>query len=162
MTKQITKRKRVGRYPDKIRNQAGLEYAISGSIVGVSRSMGIHINTLRMWHKDGKWDDLLAEVRASNTDRNIIQYDRLTKKALKAAEQGIDGLDLSTLRANDIKALVITGAASTDKSRLLQSLPTSITSTGKTMQNMIDRFERIERDYQAGRSRVVSVQEQEQ
>ena len=63
------------------------------------------------------------------------------------------------MTAGDIKALVVTGATATDKSLLLDGKPTSIRSDSRTMQTMLDKFERIERDYQAGRDRIVSTQE---
>ena len=140
--------KRVGRYSDKIREDAGIEYAITGNIMDVHKSTKIPVSTLRMWLKEGKWDEVMAEVRASNTSRNIAQYDRLTHKALQAAEQGIDGLDGTSLSAADIKALVISGAATTDKSRLLQQLPGSYSAKASTIDSLSDTFRKLAATHQ--------------
>ena len=158
MTKRITKRKRVGRYSDAIRNQAGIEYAICGSLAQVSKSTNIPKNTLSMWHTKGTWDELIEQVRSETTNEHISQYNRLTQKALKLAEQGIDNLEGQPLKANDIKALVVTGATSTDKSRLLQSLPTTI--QGKdTNSNIISFLESIAKTYDEKQANVVAVQD---
>jgi len=139
--KTITKRK--GRYSDKIRNSAGVEYAVCGSIAQVHKSTGIPKTTPCMWKNKGTWDELIAEVRTQNTNRHIAQYDTLTEKALDVAENGIDKLKDKDLSASDIKSLIISGAASTDKSRLLQNQPTSITSKTESMETMAERFRAI-------------------
>ena len=145
-SKRITKHK--GRYSNEARARAGVEWAICGSYVDTAKATGIGESTLRGWKDRGHWDEVIAEVRASNTDRNIAQYDRLTYKALRAADKGIDALEGKELSPADIKALVISGAATTDKSRLLQNLPTSVTQRGDSMTELKEQFRRLSSSYQ--------------
>ena len=142
--------------------EAATHYAVHGSLAKLERDLNIPRSTSCTWKKNDEiWVEQVEQVRMEKADKHIALYHRLTKKALKLANEGIDELDGKTLTASDIKALVVTGATATDKSLLLDGKPTSIRADSKSMQTMIDRFERIERDHQAGRGRVVSVQDQE-
>ena len=153
MTKQITKRK-VGRYSNEVREQAAIEYAVCGSLRQVSKQLGINENTVQGWKFNGSMDATIARVKEEKASEHRAQYSKIIDKAQAKALELIP-------KMTDAKAAVIIAATATDKVRLADNMPTTISGNTKTMQSMIDRFERIERDYQAGRSRVVSVQEQE-
>ena len=144
MSKQATKR-RVGRYSDKIRAQAGIEYAVSGNLSDVERSTGISKSTLSLWHTKGIWDELIEQVRTEKAHEHRQAYSRLVDKSLRAAEAGIDKLEGKDLSPNDIKALVVAGATSTDKVRLADNQPTSIQAKTDSMTSLAQEFARLSR-----------------
>ena len=127
-------RKRVGRYSDKIRQQAGLEFAISGSLTDVSKSMDIPKNTLCQWHKQGIWDELIEQVRTENANRHISVYTKIVDEAHKIT---LDKLPEATAAQANIIA-----ATATDKARLLQNQPTSIQAK-TTTQDLAKEFQKL-------------------
>ncbi len=150
MSKQVTKRK-VGRYSNEIRQQAGLEYAICGSLATVNRSMDISMATLSTWNSNGVWDELIEQVRTEKASEHRAQYSKIIDTAQAKALELIPNM-------TDAKAAVIIAATATDKVRLADNMPTSIRGDSKTMQSMIERFEKIEQDHQQIQGSVVSVQ----
>ena len=101
---------------------------------------------LHKWHNDGVWDSLIEQVRTTKASEHRQAYSRLVDKSLAKAEAGIDQLG-DDLSAADIKALVITGAASTDKIRLADNQPTSITQRGDSMTELKEQFRRLSSSY---------------
>ncbi len=149
-TKIVTKRKRVGRYSNEVRSQAGIEYAVCGSLAQVSRSTGIPEPTLGMWNRNGVWDELIKEVQAAKASEHRAKYSQIIDIA-----QDVTLAKLPEATAAQAHLIACQG---TDKVRLADNMPTTITSTSKSMQSMTERFEKIEREYQAGRARIVSEQ----
>ena len=140
------------KYTDEDRREAAIQYAVKGNLNAVGRALLIPIQTLRDWSKTDWWDSTLVQVRAENAHEHIASYDRLTRKALALAEQGIDKLDPDTLKANDIKALVVTGATATDKGLLLDGKPTNITGSTESMAILAQTF----RDMSAENKRIMA------
>ena len=156
MPKNVT-RKRVGRYSDKIRHEAIVEYAVTGSVNSVSRSMDIPKQTVSTWVNSDEGIEMISRVRTENTQLHISQYNRLTEKALNAAERGIDGLAGDKLSAGDVKALTVTAATTTDKSRLLQNLSTSNVSKGTTDQALVDQLAQLSRSLREKNANVIKT-----
>ena len=133
--------------------QAATHYAINGSYAKLQRDMDIPKTTAHGWSSRGDTLRLetIEQLRTENQERHVSQYHALTEKALRAADKGIDKLDTDKLTAGDIRSLVITGAASTDKALLLQGKATSISgkSGADSMEQMRKKFELIEDQYQA-------------
>ena len=146
------------RYTDEQRREAAIQYAIKGNLRHISKAMDIPRTTLRDWRKQEWFDTILAEVRHENADKHIALYSELTEKALTKASKAVDKLKINELSPNDIKALVVTGATSTDKARLLMNQPTSISGKAEGMSELMAKFEKIERDHQNIKNSVVSEQ----
>ena len=75
--------------------------------------------------------------------------------------EGLKRLNAEELTASDIKALVVTGATGTDKSRILQNLPTSIKGDSASMQSLADQFKELSKQWTEKQANVVSVQVQD-
>jgi len=149
-------------YTAEERTEAVVQYAIKGNMAAVSRATGITATTLSDWSKKDWWHSLLNEVRSQKADEHISRYHSLTEKALSKADKALDSLP-EQLDATAIKNLVTTAAVSTDKSRLLQSLPTSIRADSSTVSNLVEQFNqlsreqtRISRDHDSIQASVVS------
>ena len=149
---------RGSKYTDEQRKEAAILYAINGNLSSIEKAMSIPNQTLSEWKKSDWWDTIVGEVRAENADKHIALYSELTEKALTKASKAVDKLKINELSPNDIKALVVTGATSTDKARLLMNQPTSISGKAEGMGELMAKFEKIERDHQNIKNSVVSEQ----
>ena len=149
--------KRVGRYSDKIREQAAIEYAINGNISKVARDMDIPKATVRSWSQGDWWVELVTKVHAEKAKQHRAAYSRLVDKSLEAANNGIDKLEGTTLSANDIKALVVTAATSTDKIRLSDGQATSISGKAVGISDLSDQFRKLAATHQlVPKSKVIA------
>jgi len=146
------------KYTDQIRQQAAVLYAVNGTAASVSRELDIPEPTLCEWRKQEWWQQLVEEVRTQNQDQHIALYHELTRKALQAADRGLEDLAGQELKAADIKALVVTGATATDKARLLLNQPTSIKGDSSTVQALADQFKSLSKQWDEKQVNVVSVQ----
>ena len=153
----MTKKKTARPYSAEVRRQAIVEYAICGSQAEVARNMDINRKTVGEWMRSDEAHELITRVRSENTTRHISQYDALTEKALNIAKAGLYGLDPTTLKAGDIRSLVVTGAVGTDKSRLLQGLPTSNASRPGSDQALSDQLRQLSRSLREKDARVVKT-----
>ena len=147
------------KYTDSQRKDAAVQYAITGLMSKVSTDLDIPESTLCQWKNNSDWwDKLVEEVRSEKADEHIALYHSLTKKALAKADGAIDKLK-GDLSASDIKALVVTAATATDKTRLLLNQPTSIradTDPGASIKLFLEQIADSYRE-----SRVVATQERE-
>jgi transposase-like protein len=133
------------KYTDEERREAAVQYAVTGSVSATSRAMDIPRRTISDWTRTDWWDEVVAEVRQLKADEHIARYQALTDKALRVAEEAIDRLDPSSISASDIKALIVSGATSTDKARLLMNQPTSVKSDSSSTDMLRLKFEYIAR-----------------
>ena len=125
------------------KKQAAIEYAVYGSYQKVADKFNIPKTTVHTWSTDWDgWDATVELVRTEKAQEHRQAYSRLVDKALDKAERGIDQLP-DKLSAGDIKALVISGAASTDKVRLHDNMPTRITGSGETVEQIAERFRQM-------------------
>ena len=85
----------------------------------------------------------VALVRSHKSDELINKLGIIIGKALDKTEGGIDNLNVSELKAGDVKALMITAATAQDKQRLLMGLPSRITETQSNLTSMADQFAAI-------------------
>ena len=137
--------KKLVNYTREQIEQAAIHYAIHGSYAKLQRDLSIPKGTAHGWTTTGNsvWLDTIEHVRTENQDKHIATYNRLTDKALEAAERGIDELAEDKLTVADIKALVVSGATTTDKGLLLQGKATSISGKSESMDAMRLEFARM-------------------
>jgi len=149
----------ITQYSNEQRYEAAIMWATTGVMSQVARALDIPETTLSSWKREWpEWDDVIADVRTEKALEHRQAYSRLVDKSLRAAERGIDKLDGQKLTANDIKALVITGAASTDKIRLADNQPTRITATDSSTQSVLAFLETIGKKYRDAKEVVVIEQ----
>ena len=141
--------KRVGRYSDKIREQAAVEYALNGNVSKTSRDMNINRDTLQGWTKHEWWIALVDKVKQEKAEQHRAQYAAIVEKAQAVV---LDKLPESTAAQANIIA-----ATATDKVRLLDNMPTSITSKTETMTDLAKQFQALARDIKAKTVQVIDV-----
>ena len=133
------------KYTDDIRTEAAIQYAIKGNLSQIGRDLDIPKATVCEWSKQEWFVDTVHQVRTQNQDSHISRYHALTDKALTKAETALDELQ-DDLSAGDIKALVVTAATATDKSRLLMNQPTSIKGDSSTVSGLVDQFNKLSQE----------------
>lgn len=131
------------KYTDEERREAAVQYAVTGSVSATSRAMNIPRRTISDWKQTAWWDEVVAEVRHAKADEHIARYQALTDKALRVAEEAIDSLDPASISASGIKALIVSGATSTDKARLLMNQPTSTKGDSNSTKMLLHEFRYI-------------------
>ena len=146
------------KYTDDQRKEAAVQYAIKGSLSAIERDLDIPRTTMVAWKQSDWWHEVVDEVRHENKDAHISRYDELTREAQDLALDGLRSLDADDLKASDIKSLIIGACASTDKSRLLQGLATSIRNDSDTVKSLAAQFAKIRQDQHRIENSVVSTQ----
>ena len=136
-------------YTDKHRQEAAIQYAIQGSLRAVGRTMGISESTVRSFKESAIWDETLASVRAQKVDEHVARYTGLIDELLTQAQQ-----DIPNMKGKDC---IISAAVLQDKSRTLQSLPSSIT-TKVDMESLANTFRELSKRMETESARVISVQ----
>jgi len=142
---------RGSKYTDEQRISAAVIYAAKGTYSAVIREMNIPKSTLSNWSKADWWDDVLVEVRTEKRNKHRAMYSKIIDEA---QQQTLDKLP----DANAAQAHLIACQA-TDKVRLHDGMPTSITKNATGLDAMVKKFEAIADAYNERQARVVSVQE---
>lgn len=154
MSKGITK------YSKNTIMDAAIHYCIHGSYAKLERDMGIPKGTAHGWSKgeNEHWVTAYEQARTQNQERHVSRYHRLTDKALEAAERGIDELADDKLTSSDIKALIVAGATSTDKARLLMGMSTSNPGKSESIDALRKQFEELSANHKRIESTVIDEQ----
>ena len=125
------------KYTDEERRGAALEYGVYGNMAKVARTTGIPETTLFYWknHSDW-WDTLVVEVRGEKADEQRQGYSLIVDKAHKETLDRLENGDFAHFKGEKFRipvkakdAAIIAGIA-TEKVRLSDNLPTSITANG--------------------------------
>ena len=141
--------KQVGRYPDKTRKEAAIAYAINGNMSQVARDMNINVNTLKSWSDSDLWVDTIADVHQAKASEHRAMYSKVVDAAQRQTLATIDS-------ATPAQASLIACQA-TDKVRLLDNMPTSITSKTETMTDLAKQFQALARDIKAKTVQVIDI-----
>lgn len=103
-------------------------YAENGSLRKTSRMTGIHLANLAIWNQSNEvWNDQVKQCQTLKNQEHIAGWSTIVGRSQDIALQGIESIEVKT--ANDVKAIVMAGAIAQDKGRLLQGLPSHISST---------------------------------
>ena len=137
-------------YTDADRKKAAFQFALYGVMSKVSREMNIPETTLSGWTREPAWDDHVADARSEATDTLIAEFTQGAIEAVRACRERVQngdwrydtkggGLVRVPMRGKD---LMVVSAIATDKSQVLQGLPSSITvSADARLSALLDRFE---------------------
>ena len=135
---------RGSKYTDEQRMEAAVLYAAKGSMAAVERELGIPNQTLSNLKKADWWDEAVGQVRGEKAEEHRARYSELVDKA---QQQALDKLPDASAR----DAMLI-AAIGTDKIRLSDGMPTSISSTENTqtqIRALAEQFAELSRHYNA-------------
>ena len=144
MVRTINERKKVTkrRYTREQKQQAAIEYAIRGSYTQVGLHLDIPKATVIGWSKTYEgWDEVITQVHAEKEQQHRATYSAIVDAAQQVV---IDKLPEATAAQANIIA-----ATATDKTRLIDNRPTSISSsTGSqaAIQGLIEQFKKVSRE----------------
>ena len=148
-----TKTKRIIRtYTDEERREAARQFAIIGSLQATERQTGIPRETMREWQDNSPvWQQSLAECRQSLTQDHIQSFQLLVTKSQQAAldrlehgdevviNRGMDGVEVVKRAVSGRDAMIMASIA-TERSQLLQRLPTSIHAGDDRLERIANRL----------------------
>jgi len=109
------------KYTAEQKADVAIQYAISGNMKKVARQSGIPRTTIISWQKQPWWDEFIATVRSEKADEHRAKYSELVDKAQEVA--------LEKLPEASAQQAMIIAATGTDKIRLHDGMPTSITGS---------------------------------
>ena len=138
------------KWSDEDRTQAAIHYAVTGSLTKVEKALGIPDSTVCAWKQQSWWDELVGKVRNEKLEEHRAIYIEIVDKA---QAQTLKALPKATAQ----QAMIIAGTA-TDKVRLHDGKPTSITKSATGLDAMVKKFEAIADSYNERQARVVSNQ----
>ena len=139
------------KYTDEDRQQAAVQYAVTGSLTKTEQATGIPDSTIGEWTKTEWWDDILGKVRAEKGDEHRAQYSAIVDQAQAKALELIPDM-------KDAKAAVLMACMSTDKIRLADNMPTSISGKSDGMEQLAATFRKLSAQHKQRMDSVVSVQ----
>ena len=167
------------KYTDEQRRQAVVEFLVLGNMTKVAESIGIARQTLVHWKNESDWwDELYDKVQHEKGEEFDANLTKLVDSAFEQAQDRIDNGDFRLVKTKKAikhedgslevsedyelkrvpmggKELTISGATAYDKQRLHRNQPTSIRADSTSIQASLDRFEKIERDYQLKRANAI-------
>ena len=120
--------RKVTRYTTDQKIDACIIYAHKGTLRAVSKATGIPKQTLSDWAKSELWQETIATVRSANEDLYRARYAKIIDKATK--------LTLKKLPTASARDCLIIGATANDKLRLSMNMPTSISQSGSTNEQL--------------------------
>ena len=129
MSRQVT------RWTLDQKQQAAIQYAITGSLVKTCKATSIPETTLSGWKDSEEWVEMIAAVRSEKTNEHRARYSTILDLA---QQQTIDKLPEATAQ----QAAVIGGVAF-DKLRLIDNQPTTINGQSGDMKSLAKEFERL-------------------
>ena len=141
--------KNGSKYTDEQRMEVAVLYSISGNAKKVAKDTGIPRTTIVGWKKADWWEDAVTRVRSEKADEHRAKYSELVDKAQQVA--------LEKLPEASARDAMIIAATGTDKIRLADNMPTTITGKEQSKEELLKRFAKIAREYNRN---VVSVQDE--
>ncbi len=135
------------------KQQAAIQYAIQGSLAKIERDMGIPKSTVFGWKQDDEWLALVERIRTEKADEHRAQYVKIIAKAQKRVLKALP-------KATAQQAMIIAGVG-TDKVRLADNLPTSITGKAEDMNSLAKQFDALAQSFKEKQVRVVSTQDKQ-
>lgn len=128
-------------------------YLTSPSMVATAKSVGINRKTLVQWKTTDWWDTEQTRLQHEKAEQHRHEYSKIVDKAQKQIFTKLP-------EATAAQAIVIAGIA-TDKIRLSDNMPTSISGdqgTSEAIKALADEFKALSDAYKAKDVKVIDEQ----
>jgi hypothetical protein len=136
---------------------AVVAFMIHGSIRRTAEAVNLPASTLRDWKNQEWWADLYAEVRAEKESEFQAGFSRIVQAAIGEIEDRLTHGDVRLVKTRDgyeqrrvpisAKDAVMVSAIAYDKLRLSLNLPTTISSSQKSLTELSEEFRNIAKNY---------------
>ncbi len=133
------------------KTQAAIQYAITGSLTKVEKATGIPDATVCTWKQQDWWVELVGEVRKEKAEEHRAQYSRLVDKAQKKALKLLPN-------TTSAKEAMLVACMATDKVRLHDGMPTSISGQSAGIQALAQQFKELSEKWDEKQVKVVDNQ----
>ena len=136
------------------KTEAAIHYAVYGSLAKIERDLGIPKSTACIWKNKGDavWVETVEQVQTEKGEEHRAMYVQIVDKAQR---QTLDKLpDANAAQANLI------ACQATDKVRLHDGMPTSISGKSEDMQALAKKFDAFAQSFNEKQVNVVSTQPQ--
>ncbi len=140
------------KYSDEQRTQAAIHYAVTGSLVKTEEATGIPDSTIGTWKKKDWWEELVGSVRDEKGEEHRAMYSQIVDKAQRITLKKLP--DASAAQANLI------ACQATDKVKLHDGMPTSISGKADSMGALAAEFKALSAKWDEKQVNVVAVQEE--
>lgn len=139
------------KYTDEERRAVVGHYFVTGSETKTSELTNVPRPTINGWRNTDWWHQMYNEVRRQKTEEHRAKFTELVDQAI---DRSVEALPTATAA----QAATIAGIAF-DKTRLIDNMPTKISSNTGSMEALAKRFEEISRQQRAITESVVSEQQ---
>jgi hypothetical protein len=136
---------------------AVVAFMVHGSIRRTAEAVNLPASTLRDWKNQEWWADLYAEVRAEKESEFQAGFSRIVQAAIGEIEDRLENGDVKLVKGKDgyeqqrvpisAKDATVIAGISYDKLRLSLNLPTSISSSQKSLSELSQEFQEIAKNY---------------
>ncbi len=145
-------RKQVTVWTREQKQQAAIEYEVTGSFTKTSKALSIPKQTIHNWSKEEWWVELTSQVRTEKTKQHRAKYSHILDLA---QDRMVEDLPNATAQ----QASVIGGIAF-DKLRLIDNLATSISGKAESMSSLAQEFRKISAQWDS--LKVVATQDKDE
>ncbi len=132
--KAVAKKPRK-QYTTEQKIEAATIYAMHGTQQAVMKTLKIPQQTISDWMRQEWWHDFQGKYRDELREKHIARYDQLADAAIEKSLEKIDEASA--------KDAVTIAAIATDKSRLLQNMPTQIRGDSDSIRQLAETFRKL-------------------
>lgn len=139
-----------GIFPEVKKVEAATTFAVTGSVVEVSRLTGIPEHTLRSWRKQEWFQQILKEVWAENNELLNKKLTDSIQKAQDLLNDRLDNGDFKVLKDGEIVRVPISGkdlslitAINFDKRQILRGEPTTRSESVSAGEKTLSKLEQL-------------------
>jgi len=145
------------KYSNQKRIEAAVHYMVYGSLTKTAKSCGIPLTTLYDWKQSEWWTELSEQVRIEKEAEFQAGFSRVVQAAIGEIEDRLQHGDVKLVKGKDgyeqkrvpisAKDATVIAGISYDKLRLSLNLPTSISSSQKSLTELSEEFTKIAKNY---------------
>ena len=148
---------RGSKYSNQQRIEAAVYYLVHGSLTKTAKACGIPLTTLYDWKQSEWWPELCEQVRSEKESEFQAGFSRIVQAAIGEIEDRLEKGDVKLVKTKDgyeqkmvpisAKDATVIAGISYDKLRLSLNLPTSISSSQKSLSELSQEFQEIAKNY---------------
>lgn len=144
-------------YSNQQRIEAVVYFMVHGSLTKTSKACGIPLTTLFDWKQSEWWPELSEQIRSEKEHEFQAGFSRIVQAAISEIEDRLQHGDVRLVKGKDgyqerrvpisAKDATMVAAISYDKLRLSLNLPTTISSSQKSLTELSQEFQDIAKNY---------------
>jgi hypothetical protein len=148
---------RGSQYDNQQRIEAAVYFMVHGSLTKTAKACGIPLTTLHDWKESEWWPELTDQIRSEKESEFQAGFSRIVQAAIGEIEDRLEHGDVRLVKSKDgyeqrrvpisAKDATMVAAIAYDKLRLSLNLPTTISSSQKSLTELSEEFRNIAKNY---------------